>query len=97
VVTIEHQLVHRRADLVFRCFNQAEAKISRRVFDAVEIARKLAVRRGDVNRTGMNKLVGRFVKVVTKTDRLCESLDVCFIPSQKMPTCCAPARFASGK
>src|SRR6516164_11312472 len=55
---IQLDLIHQVADLVARCLDQAKAQIFGRVLHAVVILGKLALRRDDHDRRGVNELPG---------------------------------------
>ena len=68
VVAIEQQLIDRRSDLVFRRFDQTETQVARRIFDAVEVTREFSLRRRNVDRARVRKLVRRLILVITKAN-----------------------------
>src|SRR5205085_1516961 len=64
----EQYLVHGRADLVVRRFDQAEAQIPRLVLNVGEVARKSTGGREHHDATGVGELVFLWVIAVMETD-----------------------------
>src|SRR2546421_13117108 len=64
---IEQEIIDGRTDFFLRGFHQSEAQIGGRISNAVKVARKPPVGRGDHNAASMHKLMRRLVPAVSET------------------------------